>query len=1191
MKMRKILAIDDQKDNLISIDAILNSQMKDVKVIFALSGKEGINIAKKEKPDCIILDIIMPEMDGYETCTELRKIDETATIPIIMLTAIKTDSDSRIKGLNTGADSFLSKPIDPAELIAVINVMLRIKSAEDKLLADKDLLSEKVNKQTKDLIDSKNKLTALFENAPNPYFSLDESGRFISANKAWSTETGYLLEDIENMKFSNLLPDVSVAKFEEAFQTLKNKGNISDFETTLTSKSGELHYVRLYGSLETDSSGNYATSYWIYQDMCDHHQAKTEVAETNRKFNTLVGNFNGLAYQCYNDKSYTMTYISKGFELLFGYNIDDILHNRELAFVEIIHPNDRENLYNEIQRQLTESESFEVQYRIIDKTGEIHYVIDKGTKIYDPELKTEKLEGLIYDITENIKTGDEINKFISVTEQNPAIIVITDKEGIIEYVNPRFRSVTGYSDEEVIGKNMSFLETENQQTKYEDIFKVIFSGKSWKGELLNHKKDGTTFWERATIFPITDYEGNFSNIIKLSEDITEINKSKEALVESELRYKQLLNTTSEGFWVINKDNITIEVNDALCKMLGYNKDEIIGKSPFWFLDDENKKILEKQIDKRLETDNRKYTITLKTKTGANLQARFNASSIKDVHGNFLGSFTFVTDIRDLMRTQKIQKLLYNISKTITKTNNLNDLIEDIRRELSSIIDTTNFYIALYDKTNNELSLPFFADQRDEVVTIPAGNSLTDYVIQTKEPLLANTETISEIERTTKYRQRGTRSKIWLGVPLILEDEVIGAMVVQSYEDENAYSEKDMELLEFASSQIATSIDKKRKEEEILEALEMATESDKLKTAFLQNISHEIRTPMNSILGFTSLIKDQTPEDDPLTPYIDIIMLSSHRMMNTIQDIMDMSMLEAEQVTLNINKCDCKEALKNVVDSFGLEIKNKNLELELEMPDTLGEFIISTDKDKLAAIVSNLLKNAIKFTSKGKIRVGFTTGPNEVIFHVKDTGIGIQEDRLDAIFEKFVQADISDIKVHEGTGVGLTIAKSYVEKLGGEIWVTSEVGVGSEFYFKLPLTEEESKKVEISKKSRTNALPEKKLKILIVEDEQFTAEYFRIVLNQNYNELLFAGDGETAVEIARKNPELDIILMDIKLPKLDGYSATSAIRTFNNDVIIIAQTAYALAGDNQKAIEAGCNDYITKPINQKKLFELLNKFFG
>ena len=263
-------------------------------------------------------------------------------------------------------------------------------------------------------------------------------------------------------------------------------------------------------------------------------------------------------------------------------------------------------------------------------------------------------------------------------------------------------------------------------------------------------------------------------------------------------------------------------------------------------------------------------------------------------------------------------------------------------------------------------------------------------------------------------------------------------------------------------------------------------------------------------------------------------------------------------------------------------------MTLEQNDLTSTGNIKTDKEKLYAINSNLLKNAIKYTEKGKIEFGCTCKQNKMEFYVKDTGLGIEKDKQELIFERFVQADNSLSSFYEGAGLGLSITKSFVEMLGGKIWLESSPGEGSVFYFNLPIQDFETKtnpfhfyKQNVS--GRTN-----NLEILVAEDEETAREYLKIVLKEK--QVLFAKTGKEVVKIFKENQDINLILMDIKMPELDGYKATQQIRAFNKDVVIIAQTAYSMSGDKEKLIQAGCTDYISKPIDRNKLEKLLVKYF-
>ena len=376
--------------------------------------------------------------------------------------------------------------------------------------------------------------------------------------------------------------------------------------------------------------------------------------------------------------------------------------------------------------------------------------------------------------------------------------------------------------------------------------------------------------------------------------------------------------------------------------------------------------------------------------------------------------------------------------------------------------------------------------------------------------------------------------------------------------------------------------------EFLRQKEKAIHSDKLKSAFLANMSHEIRTPMNGILGFSNLLKEPNLSDNQQQQYIEIIEKSGHRMLNIINDIVDISKIEAGLMTVDIKESNINEQIEYIYKFFEPEVEAKGMKLIFKNSLPSKDSIITTDREKVFAIFTNLIKNAIKYSNKGEIKFGYNIKGNYVEFYVKDSGIGIAKDRQQAIFERFIQADNEDKQVRQGTGLGLAITKSYVEMLGGKIWVESEPGVGSTFYFTLPYNpvSKEKKVNQTNLRFDVKELNTLYLKILIVEDDEASEALISITVKDFCKSLLKAKTGTEAVEICRNNPDIDLILMDIQLPKMNGYEATRQIRQFNKEVIIIAQTAYGLSGDREKAIEAGCNDYISKPIVKDKLLQLI-----
>lgn len=383
------------------------------------------------------------------------------------------------------------------------------------------------------------------------------------------------------------------------------------------------------------------------------------------------------------------------------------------------------------------------------------------------------------------------------------------------------------------------------------------------------------------------------------------------------------------------------------------------------------------------------------------------------------------------------------------------------------------------------------------------------------------------------------------------------------------------------------------ENRILKAKEKAEESDRLKSAFLANMSHEIRTPMNGILGFTDLLKQPAFDEIDQNLYIELIEESGARMLATIDDLISISKVESGQMELLISEINVNKQIEYVYNLFKAEADSKNIELHVSDLLDIDESIIKTDREKVDAILRNLVKNAIKFSQKGRIEISVKKKGDCLEFFVKDRGIGVPEEKQEIIFDRFIQADTGDKRAFEGTGLGLSITKAFVNMLGGEIWLKSKENIGSTFYFTLPcnLELEEVSRSEYEVLNFELNQSEMNLKVLIVEDDKISRNFLELLMRPLSQKVIMAKNGSEAIKFYKENQDLDLILMDIKMPEMDGYEATRQIRKMNKDVIIIAQTAYSLIGDRDRSIEVGCNDYITKPIFKDKLMNLIHKYFN
>ena len=904
----KILAIDDKQDNLITIEAILKNYLPECLIRTALSGQEGIDIAIIDKPDVILLDIIMPGMDGYEVCRRLKANKTTKHIPVIMVTAIKTDAESRIVGLETGADAFISKPIDPVEFIAQVNVMLRIKEVEDQLRRDKDELESIVMARTIELNESREKYKALYENAPLAYQSLDKDGCLMDVNPEWLKTLGYDREEVIGKNYIDFLHADWQGQFERNFPIFKQRGYVHDLLFKIRHKSGHYLDISVEGSIGYHPDGSFKQTYCVFQDITESKYATEKLMENEEWYRLLHENA-GMAIGYYKPDGTIISYNKLAAKNMNGDPVDFA----GKSILDVFPKPEAEFYLDRIKKSCLSDLPIVYEDKISIPIGD-KYFISTFSKIKDPDNQILGIQIISQDISE--KKSAEI---------------------------------------ELIKTKSLLLEAER-----------IANIGSWDWNL----------------------------------------------------------KTNETFW-----------SDQLFEIYGCNKEDGVPS-----------------IENYLEQYN------------------------PEDH-------------------QKLQ--------------------EAIERAISGVgVYSIEYRIFRF-------------------------NDGAERLIQAKGELLLDEN----------------------GLP----DRLIG---------------------------IARDItEQKQAERELISAKERAEESDRLKSAFLANMSHEIRTPMNGILGFADLLKEPDLTGAEQKEYIRIIEKSGNRMLNIINDIVDISKIEAGLMKLDLKESNINEQIEYIFTFFKPEVEAKGMKIFFKNHLPAKDAIITTDREKVFAILTNLVKNAIKYTEKGEIEIGYFKKGEILEFYVKDSGIGIPADRQLAVFERFIQADIEDRKARQGAGLGLSISRAYATMLGGRIWLESEEGVGSTFYFTIPCNAENGKKFAIENDVLHAEIKVKNLKILVAEDELTSNQLISLFVQKCSREILNVRNGLDAVDACRNNPDIDLILMDIQMPDLNGYEATRQIRQFNKKVIIIAQTAFAQSGDREKAIASGCNDYISKPINKVELLVLIQKYFG
>jgi len=666
-----------------------------------------------------------------------------------------------------------------------------------------------------------------------------------------------------------------------------------------------------------------------------------------------------------------------------------------------------------------------------------------------------------------------------------------------------------------------------------------------------------------------------------NEQAVERNQAEEALKESEERFRTLFENSTIGIYRTTPDGQILLANPTLIKLLGYSSFEGLA----------GRNLAEDGFEPSYE---RTHFMDIIKREG-------EVKGLESAWTRMDGTTLFISESARGINDKEGKIIYYDgIIEDITLRKQAEEMLRKSEQMLQMVLDNFPGVVFWKDRHSNYLGC------NQSFATGAGLNSPAEIVGKTDLNLpWASTEAISyrkddlDVMESGKGRlhivemqHQSDGQVIWFDTSkFALRDslgQVIGVIGVSN--DISILKMAEQELINTNKELAFQNTEKEKQAIELIIAKEKAEESDRLKSAFLTNMSHEIRTPMNGILVFAELLKEPNLSSDDQQDFIQTIQISGERMLNTINSIVDISKIESGLMKVDIKETNINEKIEFAYKFFKPEVEIKGLQFLFKNGLPTKEAIIKTDDEKVYGMLINLIKNAIKFTNVGSIEFGYEKKGEYLEFFVKDSGIGIPENQKEMIFERFRQGSESYNRGYEGSGLGLSIAKYYVEMLGGKIWVESEEGLGSIFYFTIPynaVSEEKTaiKNVTIEKDKEVQL---KNLKILIVEDDEVSYSGLTRTLQKISKEVLHAITGVQAVEACRNNPDLDLVLMDIRMPNMDGNEATRQIRQFNKDVIIIAQTAFAFAGDREKAIKAGCNDYISKPIKSTLLYELIKK---
>ena len=1063
-------------------------------------------------------------------------------------------AERKLKGKARGEATFIRKDGTrfPAEISSAL--FKDHEGVEHTNMIIRDISERKQIQQR--IKDSEKRFKAIFDQAPFAIALFDNQGRILISNLGLSEMIGYSLDELTGMTFSDFTYPEDIDKDMKSFSDLTNgKINSYTMEKRYFHKNGAIIWVNISVSLLNDDSGNIIEILGMAEDITERKNAENKLIDSEEKFRIITENSADAIF--ITDKEGKYIYVNTKAVQMLGYSKEEMMH----FTIADISPKDKFEEYIEILKQLL-NEGF--------ATAEIELVAKDGNLISADFNAVTLPNGFIYascrDIGERLEIQNKIKFQAELLSNVGQAVIATDLSGKITYWNNASEKIYGWSPAEAVGQNiMSITPTQSTREQAAEIMKKLSEGESWSGEFLVKGKDGNSFPSFVTNTPTIDADGKLTGIIGISSDITERKTAEIALQESELRFRNLYDNAKIGLYRTTPDGTILLANRLLLKMLGYQSFEKLAERKLkddGFAPTYNREDFLEKIEKTGEVNN--FESAWKHTDGSMFYVRESAQAVRNSEGKTIYYDGVVEDITQHKMAESDIAMLSQSLKSVNECVSITDLEDKIIFVNQSFLDTYGYELKeLIGKPISLVRSPINEqNQVSKILSSPIRGEWQGELIN--------------------KRKNGSEFPVYLSTTVVkdTDNKILGLIGV------------------------ATDItERKRTEMELIEAKEKAEENDRLKTSFLANMSHEIRTPMNGILGFTGLLKNHGLSGEEQQEFIGVIEKSGARLLNIINDIICISKIESEQIPITLADTNINELIEFIYHFFKPETNQKNLHFSYSNALSDEEAFINTDSEKVYAILTNLVKNAIKFTEMGYIETGYTVKNGFIEFYVSDSGTGIPEEQREYIFERFRQGNDAFTRNYEGAGLGLAISKAYVEMLGGKIWMKNRseeptengdsAKTGSVFYFTIPanFTQKTITNISINDIGDKTIINSKKLRILIVEDDMNSVMLLRIYVKMFAKEILHVSNGIEAVEICKKNDDIDLVLMDINLPGMNGYEATRKIRSFNNHVIIIAQTAYALSGDKEKANAAGCNNYISKPVNQTALKMMINSYFN
>lgn len=844
-------------------------------------------------------------------------------------------------------------------------------------------------------------------------------------------------------------------------------------------------------------------------------------------------------------------------------------------------------------------------------------------KLHLEELVRERTEELELSHQENIKLSNAI-------EQGYFTVMITNKVGKIEYVNPNFTRTTGYAFEEVKNQNPGMLKSgKTPNSTYKELWKTIGSGKKWKGEFINKKKNGEIYWESAIISPIFNNKEEITHFVAVQEDITNRKKVEEELI----LFKTFTETSIEGFGMADLKGQITYMNKGLKDIYGFEKSPYNTSFLDFYTKEDARMLTETVLPEVQKMGQWQGELNLLTRKGKNIPAHHNFFFIKDENGQPYRIAAVITDItkqkqieselkrskeqaENALRELKVSN--HEVKKAKQEAELLNKVTEIVSESetfeialkecLDSICSSTQWpvgHVYIPSSEGEEVLIPtkiWHLDDKKaftvfknvtEKTRFKKGEGLPGRIWESGQPAwIYNVHKDENFTRNKLVEDLGVKGAF--GFPIMIKDELV-AVCEFFTTNEMDPNEHWLKTMKSVGDQIELVFERKRNAEELRLAKQAAEDANKAKSTFLANMSHEIRTPMNAILGFSEILSKRI-KDPSQIDYLASIQSSGKTLLMLINDILDLSKIESGKMEFSYEPSNIKKLIQDLVGMFRIKIQEKNLQLNVIISEDVPN-ALNIDELRINQILINLINNSLKFTEKGYIEIEVLSQNKsdeslDLLISVEDTGIGIPKKHHEKIFQAFDQMDKQDNKKYGGTGLGLAITQQIVNQMNGRIELISEVGEGSVFTIifkdvKISETEiKDEERIEID----YDTIQFDESTVLIVDDIKTNRDVLKGYMSDYNIHMIEAENGQDAIKALEKHKP-DLVFLDLRMPVMDGYEANEIIKKNPGwaNIPIVAITASAFSKDEKKIIKLGFSDYIRKPAGLTDILNVLKKY--